>query len=76
MTPAEEDPPTARPAPGQRLGPAVRHFAEYLATLFALVVLTFTLPRLMPGDPIDALVAQSSQNFSFGDQTRVNLENY
>ncbi|MEO7397943.1 MAG: ABC transporter permease, partial [Ilumatobacteraceae bacterium] len=44
--------------------------------LFSLVVLTFILPRLMPGDPIDALVAQSSQNFSFGEQTRVNLENY
>ncbi len=30
----------------------------------------------MPGDPIDALVAQSSSNFTFGDKTRASLEAY
>jgi len=30
----------------------------------------------MPGDPIEALLAQSSSNFTFGDQTRANLEKH
>lgn len=30
----------------------------------------------MPGDPIDALLAQSSTNFTFGEQSRAALERY
>lgn len=48
----------------------------YLATIFALITLNFALPRLMPGDPIDALVAQSSSNFVFGEESRAALEAY
>lgn len=55
---------------------AVLRFGVYLATVFCLVVVNFLLPRLMPGDPIEALVAQSSSNFSFGEQSRIHLEKY
>ncbi|MEO7556500.1 MAG: ABC transporter permease, partial [Acidimicrobiales bacterium] len=34
------------------------------------------LPRLMPGDPIESLAAQSSSNFTFGEQSRLNFEKY
>jgi peptide/nickel transport system permease protein len=44
--------------------------------LFVLITLNFALPRLMPGDPIDALIAQSSTNFTFGEQSRAALERY
>ncbi len=59
-------------APGRRLGAV----ASYLGLLFVLISLNFALPRLLPGDPIDALIAQSSTNFTFGEQSRVALEEY
>lgn len=49
---------------------------SYVVLLFVLVTLNFGLPRLMPGDPIDALIAQSSTNFTFGEQSRAALERY
>jgi len=49
---------------------------SYLAMLFVLVSLNFALPRLLPGDPVDALIAQSSSNFTFGEQSRAALERY
>lgn len=59
-----------------RLNRAGRRLGAYIATIFSLVVINFLVPRLMPGDPIDALVAQSSQNFTFGEETRASLEAY
>jgi len=59
-----------------RLHRSLLRFGAYIATILFLVVVNFALPRLMPGDPIEALVAQSSANFSFGDQTRDHLEKY
>ncbi|MBA2624491.1 MAG: ABC transporter permease [Acidimicrobiia bacterium] len=50
--------------------------AGYVATIFCLLALNFLLPRLMPGDPIDALVARSSSNFTFGEESRAALEEY
>jgi len=50
--------------------------ASFLGLLFALISLNFLLPRLMPGDPIDALIAQSSTNFTFGEESRTALERY
>lgn len=47
-----------------------------MVLLFVLITLNFALPRLMPGDPIDALIAQSSTNFTFGEQSRAALERY
>ncbi|MBA3802843.1 MAG: ABC transporter permease [Acidimicrobiia bacterium] len=49
---------------------------SYVATLVFLVVLNFVLPRAMPGDPVDALIAQSATNFTFGEESRAALEEY
>lgn len=48
----------------------------YAVTVFALVTLNFLLPRAMPGDPIDALLAQGSSGFVFGEDARTKLEEY
>ncbi|HVM01332.1 MAG TPA: ABC transporter permease [Acidimicrobiales bacterium] len=49
---------------------------SYLATVFVLVTFNFALPRLMPGDPIDALMAFGSPNYVTNDETRANLAAY
>lgn len=49
---------------------------SYLATVFVLVTFNFALPRMMPGDPIDALMAFGSPNFITNDETRANLAEY
>jgi len=49
---------------------------SYVATVFVLVTFNFAIPRLMPGDPIDALMAFGSPNYVQDDQTRANLEAY
>ena len=48
----------------------------YAATIACLVSVNFLLPRLMPGDPIDALAAQSSSNFLYGEESRAALADY
>ncbi|HEV2810887.1 MAG TPA: hypothetical protein VGV93_10895, partial [Acidimicrobiales bacterium] len=50
--------------------------ALYAATVFVLITFNFALPRLMPGDPIDALMAMGSPNFVQDDETRANLAEY
>jgi peptide/nickel transport system permease protein len=50
--------------------------ASYLLIIFALVTLNFLLPRAMPGNPIDGLLAQGPASFTFGEQTRSALEEY
>lgn len=50
--------------------------ASYLATVFLLVTFNFALPRLMPGDPIDALLAFGSPNYVTNDATRAQLTAY
>ncbi len=49
---------------------------SYAVTVFALITLNFLLPRAMPGDPIDALLAQGSSGFVFGEEARAQLEEY
>lgn len=56
--------------------PRLGHLASYLALIFSLVTLNFLLPRAMPGDPVDALLAQGSTGFSLGEQSRAALEEY
>lgn len=51
-------------------------FVSYLVAVFALVTLNFAVPRLMPGDPIDALMSQGSPNYVADEDTRANLERY
>lgn len=48
----------------------------YLVTGFALVTLNFLLPRLMPGDPIDALFSSGSPNYVYDEQARAALAAY
>lgn len=48
----------------------------YVVTVFILVTLNFALPRLMPGDPIDGLMAQASPNFVADPGTRAELAAY
>jgi peptide/nickel transport system permease protein len=50
--------------------------ALYAATVFVLITFNFALPRLMPGDPIDALMALGSPSFVQDDETRANLVEY
>lgn len=71
----------AADAPGFVVGPARRQrwwvpVASYLATVLVLVSFNFALPRLMPGDPIDALMAFGSPNYVQDDHTRGKLTEY
>ena len=69
------EPITAEP-PAQRgrrwVGPVI----SYVVMLYVLITLNFLLPRIMPGDPIDGLLAKGGAGFTFGDQTRVALRRY
>ena len=62
------------PAPRRQRGwvPLV----SYAVTVFVLITFNFGLPRLMPGDPIDALMAFGSPNFVQNDETRAALAEY
>ncbi len=62
------------PAPRRQRGwvPVV----SYAVTVFMLITFNFALPRLMPGDPIDALMAVGSPNYVQDDQTRAALAEY
>jgi peptide/nickel transport system permease protein len=51
-------------------------FLIYLATMFVLLTFNFALPRLMPGDPIDSLMAFGSANYVQDEETRANLAEY
>ncbi len=59
-----------------RLGRGLLRLGGYVATIACLLSLNFLLPRLMPGDPIDSLLAQSSANFTLGEESRAALEEY
>jgi peptide/nickel transport system permease protein len=50
--------------------------AGYLATVFVLLTFNFAIPRLMPGDPIDALMAFGSPTYVLDEETRANLAAY
>jgi len=63
---------TAAPRRRARWTPLV----SYGGTLFTLITFNFALPRLMPGNPIDALMAFGSPNYVQDDATRANLAAY
>ena len=50
--------------------------AGYVATVFVLVTFNFAIPRLMPGDPIDALMAFGSPTYVQDEETRAGLARY
>lgn len=81
-----EWPPTAelrtglQPGGARRLRPAGRWswglVASFLVTLAVLVNVNFFLPRLMPGDPIQAQLSAGSPTYVYDDRTRADLEAY
>lgn len=60
----------------RRRRPGLAGLASYLVLVFALVTLNFLLPRAMPGDPIDALLAQGPSGFVMGEPARQAMEEY
>lgn len=56
--------------------PRLVPIVTYAVTVLILVTLNFAVPRLMPGDPIDALMAQGSPNFVADDEVRGELARY
>lgn len=52
---------------------SVGALVSYLLTVFALLTLNFFLPRAMPGDPIDGLLAGGSETLLYGEQSRADL---
>jgi peptide/nickel transport system permease protein len=49
---------------------------SYILTVFVLITFNFALPRLMPGDPIDALMAFGDETYVQNDKTRAALAEY
>ena len=66
----------ARPPERIRGRSWVATLVSYLVTVFLLITVNFALPRMMPGDPIDALLALGSPNYVQNDQTRTELARY
>ena len=56
--------------------PRPRRLAGYLATLAAIITINFFLPRLMPGDPLHALVDPSSATYVSDASMRGSLATY
>jgi peptide/nickel transport system permease protein len=48
----------------------------YIGALLAALVLNFLLPRLVPGNPVDSIVARLSQGGAQGEQLRAIQEHY
>lgn len=56
--------------------PPVQRPALYALTLWAIVTLNFLLPRLMPGDPLDALQDPATGSFLIDDTVRARVLSY
>lgn len=72
-------PGSERPPAGARSSPWRRRLGSVgacLVTIFALASLNFLLPRAMPGDPVDALLAQGAPGFVHGQAAVDRLEEY
>ena len=71
--------PSAVLSPGEEPRPHRRHWlsalGSYLLMVYMLVTLNFLLPRLMPGNPLNGLLAQSGGG-QVGAQTRRILARY
>jgi peptide/nickel transport system permease protein len=52
------------------------HKVIYLVTLWAVLTLNFFLPRLLPGDPLSALLDPESSEYVFNAEVRAALEAY
>jgi peptide/nickel transport system permease protein len=49
-------------------------FVAYLVTLWVVLTLNFLLPRLLPGDPLSALLDPESSDYVFDAEVRAALE--
>jgi peptide/nickel transport system permease protein len=54
----------------------LRKFGWFLVTLVAAFILNFVLPRLMPGDPVTAIVARMAQGMSNATGVQAVYEQY
>ena len=54
----------------------MRRLIAYLLTLWVVVTLNFLLPRLLPGDPLSALLDPQSSDYVFNAEVRAELEAY
>jgi peptide/nickel transport system permease protein len=52
------------------------HISSYLITLWVVLTLNFLLPRLLPGDPLSALLDPASSQYVFNAEVRTALESY
>lgn len=50
--------------------------ASYLVMIVVLITLNFLLPRVMPGNPIDGLVARAPVGFTLGEKQRSDIQEY
>jgi peptide/nickel transport system permease protein len=64
------------PSAAPRRQPLWVPVGSYVLVVFLLITFNFALPRLMPGDPIDALLVFGSPNYVQDNQTRAKLEAY
>lgn len=64
------------PQPRRSLGFRVAPFAYYVTSVLLLLSLNFGLPRMMPGDPIDALMARGDPTYVADGATRAKLQRY
>ncbi|MDP9452084.1 MAG: ABC transporter permease [Actinomycetota bacterium] len=62
--------------PSPRRHPLVPRLLTYVLALFLLVNLNFLLPRVLPGDPIEALFAAASPTYVRDDVIRAELTAY
>lgn len=60
----------------RRTSRALRTLLVYCATFLALLVLNFALPRLLPGDPIQAMQDRGSASFVSSAKERAKLRAY
>jgi peptide/nickel transport system permease protein len=56
------------------VGYLLRKLAFYVIALWAAVTVNFFIPRLMPGDPVDLLIAKLGQRGPVSPETRRSLE--
>ena len=52
----------------------LRKLGFYLAALWAAITVNFIIPRLMPGDPVDLLIAKLGQRGPVTPETRQSIE--
>ncbi|MDP8988205.1 MAG: ABC transporter permease [Actinomycetota bacterium] len=62
--------PTSRRRRGRQL------VASYLLTVFVLITVNFALPRVLPGDPVDALLSGDSPHYVQSEVVRAQLNEY